>query len=359
MACKSDKCTFMTADDARCHARDSLLLFDEITAIQGQILRAVSDKKYDTIVADESPMTTVAGILSATVVSGGAGYNSISPIVNFEHPIGSGATATAITNAGIITSILITAPGTGYSPISVTADMSMSGDSNALLQVVQVDGKITRVNVLSGGTGYAVNDIVTFAHPYGIGASAIVSSVNVAGTIMSVDILSSGELYNTISTKISISHPNGAGFAGTVNVSTGQVNSVSITSGGAGYFTVLPTAVITDSSGSGALIELGLDSGSISSATVINTGTGYTSPTVSVADVTGSFGSGANISVISASSGSVNSKRYYQVFANQVTDRVIMEQMTFVLSYFTNLGYNIKIEVNPVSGNTIQWHIFW
>ncbi len=50
---------------------------------------------------------------------------------------------------------------------------------------------------------------------------------------------------------------------------------------------------------------------------------------------------------------------YYQVFSDQVTDREIDDQIQFVLDYFTQLGYNIKAQQNPLTQNTLQWHIMW
>ena len=41
------------------------------------------------------------------------------------------------------------------------------------------------------------------------------------------------------------------------------------------------------------------------------------------------------------------------------TDAVIADQIQYVLDYFTALGYNIRAQVNPSTGNTLQWQIIW
>jgi hypothetical protein len=50
---------------------------------------------------------------------------------------------------------------------------------------------------------------------------------------------------------------------------------------------------------------------------------------------------------------------YWQVWTGAVTNKAIQQQLNAVISYFTGLGYTIKIQTNPETGSTIQWHICW
>ena len=46
---------------------------------------------------------------------------------------------------------------------------------------------------------------------------------------------------------------------------------------------------------------------------------------------------------------------YYKVFVGQETNRALQDQIEFVKSYFTDLGYAIKMQINPTTQNTVQW----
>ena len=59
------------------------------------------------------------------------------------------------------------------------------------------------------------------------------------------------------------------------------------------------------------------------------------------------------------SSGSPDSINYYLTHTNQRISLEISDQLSFVQKYFTDLGYNIQIQVNPRTMNTLQWYIMW
>lgn len=67
-------------------------------------------------------------------------------------PLGTGATATATEDAGVITEITVTDGGEGYQNPVATVD---GGGSDAELSVTVVDGVITAITVDAGGTGYS------------------------------------------------------------------------------------------------------------------------------------------------------------------------------------------------------------
>ena len=55
----------------------------------------------------------------------------------------------------------------------------------------------------------------------------------------------------------------------------------------------------------------------------------------------------------------LTSPNYYAVISGQSNDRVITDQLQFVQDYFTALGYSIRPQVNPITGNTLQWLVIW
>ncbi|QCG76120.1 hypothetical protein Cassandra_0036 [Pseudomonas phage Cassandra] len=50
---------------------------------------------------------------------------------------------------------------------------------------------------------------------------------------------------------------------------------------------------------------------------------------------------------------------YYKVFMKQKTDRAITDQFEFITQYFTDLGYVIKLQLNPNTQSSLQWYITW
>lgn len=57
--------------------------------------------------------------------------------------------------------------------------------------------------------------------------------------------------------------------------------------------------------------------------------------------------------------GEPDSILYYKTFVDQIDNPAISDQLEYVKRHFTGLGYTIKIQVNPVTMNTIQWVIKW
>lgn len=50
---------------------------------------------------------------------------------------------------------------------------------------------------------------------------------------------------------------------------------------------------------------------------------------------------------------------YLQAWRGTVPNRVKEQQMSEVIKYFHNLGYQIERRVNPDTGDTFRWAIFW
>jgi hypothetical protein len=54
-----------------------------------------------------------------------------------------------------------------------------------------------------------------------------------------------------------------------------------------------------------------------------------------------------------------DSVTYYNVWTGGVTNRKYDDEMTQVIKYFKNLGYNIIQQKNTLTNSTFQWVIYW
>jgi hypothetical protein len=267
--------------------------------------------------------------------------------------------------AGIVTGFTITNGGVDYNPISVTATAAVG--SNAVLQPIVTDGVITGIAITNPGTGYTPGAAIGFAHPTGTLAVATVGSVGGGGEILTVNLTNGGQDYETLYAEVEVDHPTGFNFAGTVQVNnSGVITGISIQNGGQQYQPLYPTATVTDVSGYGASLTIGaanVSGGVIQSITVAAGGYGYSSsPVITVTKALTSSGSGATATAVvdpDLNGYGLVSPEYYAVISGQSSDRVLTDQIEFVQDYFTGLGYNIRPQVNPATGNTMQWYILW
>ena len=388
MSCSSSNASFPTASSMAQLATNYPIIWDEISGIQQAIMAAVSQctvggGQLSTIVAGSTPMTYVSGVSSVTVVSPGTGYVQDIPAVVFVPPLGSsasGATGTVTTNGGAILSINVTAGGTGYQPIPATlAVTSTTGTGASLVPLVSATGQIVSVNIITGGTGYTIGDsvIATRAVAYDsayVNATFQIAAVSITGQIISVNVVTQGSGYqSSVATASIVSnlnplmpYPLGAGFSGTVFVnSSGVITQVAVNNTGAGYANFLPYLTIS-SVGTGATTQTTLSGSGIGSISVINQGTGYTSAATGIvynpptASAPNPPASPASVTInIPPNTFNTTPSLYYQVWAGLATNAVIQSQLNAVISYFTGLGYNISIQSNPTSTNTIQWYISW
>ena len=130
------------------------------------------------------------------------------------------------------------------------------------------------------------------------------------------------------------------------------------------YGNLFPSIVINDVSGTGANINVtGVAAGAISSIQLTDGGSGYsatptllyynadgTQHTITTEDIT--------LTVESNTYGT-DPQAYYAVLSGQATDPVIADQIQYVLDYFDALGYNVRAQVNPATGDTMQWQLIW
>jgi len=358
MSC-NNQTQFITASQARIAGRDNNVIFQEICAIQQAILDAIDNGRLEVVVADNSPMTSVNEIKSVTILNSGTGYEVFKASATISHPSGTGALITPIVSGSIITGFSIDAPGTGYDPVKPVADLTTLGSGNADVQLIEFDGQIIEANILVPGTGYVPGTQIPVIHPNGVNANIQIATVDTFGAITSVNIVNPGQNYNTIYPEVVIDHPTGTGFRGVVETNVGQVVNIIVVDGGSGYGDIKPSANVIDTRGSGAVLDVVLDNGQIVNINVVKGGAGYTAQaTIEIVDSPVGTGSGA-VAIPQVDTDDYNSVDYYRVWAGHETSREITDQLNQVSEYFRKLGYTIQIEVNPLTSNTIQWHVLW
>ena len=374
------KCSFLKATDVRALAQDNMLLWTEICGIQKAILEAsslcsVPGGQFETIVNDGTPMTWVSGITSVLVTNGGTGYDPVvaEAIVTppYDPTPGFGdAVLEPIVTGGEVTGFIIINAGDKYAPAVTTLSVTTAGGMDATLDPVILDGVIVSVNITNAGTDYQAGDAVVATNPAGTGSGfvASISAITGPGNISEITIASNGTEYETVLSTIEIDHPTGTGFEGVVQAPGGLITGISIQDWGTGYFPLLPTAAIVDneSTGTGAILEITADdiaAGAIQTIGVVQSGFGY-SQDVDVVITPALTSPGANataeatIAADPQGYGTI-APLYYEVLNGQSSNRVLQSQIEFVKDYFTGLGYNIRPQVNPNTGYTLQWWIIW
>lgn len=314
--------------------------------------------------ATVTPVQIGGAITSITIDVAGTGYH-VGDVITIIHGTGVNATAEVSTingATGAITGITITNAGSGYdnSGLSATVTRKTAITAVGTINVNATTGAITGITFSNAGGAYHIGDQINITHPYGASANIEVGSIGVSGNITSINIINGGVDYQTAVAIVEITHPTGTAFRANVAVNgSGVITGVTVLNGGIGYNDLLPTITFTDTTGSGATFTTTVNgSGQLDTVTVVNKGSNYTnSTTLTVVPAPTSIGASALITPVIETYN--NGYVYYQVFSNQITDREIDDQIQFVLDYFTQLGYNIKAQQNPLSQNTLQWHIIW
>lgn len=267
-------CSFITATEARNIARNDSLIWTEICEVQTQLLAAIDANTFSIIVNDATPMTSIQGILTATVTAGGTGYN---PVVTTAS-IGGGTTGIngAVTpevavNGTVITGFTVTNPGT-ITVLSATVAAGGSGYSlNDVLTIPDLDpvpGTAATVTVTSlstirlqnetdyavsfaGGATYAVNDVITMSD----GSTVTVTSIN-AGAVDGFSITSTTTTGITVendtltqSSVFRVGGGGGTGFTLTLVDANQAPFVVSVTTPGA--YNLLPVNPVATTNGTG------------------------------------------------------------------------------------------------------------
>ena len=314
-----------------------------------------------------TPYYSNGSIISVEVNSGGTGYTDQNPVF---FTVGSGATAVANVVGGVIQSVTVITGGIGYEtkgPL-ITVNHSVGFGFEGIVQVadgeqavLRVDitgGSVTSVTLVNGGSGYANGFGLTFSltttNGGTAGTDAVITYDVVSGSITSPTITTAGTGYSDGSNILVTDTPE----------SPGSITGVSIQDGGTAYSRVYPYVVVTDSTGSGAQINVTgvTDAGALETIQLVAGGANYSAPITTIYNYNGTQNGTATIA-LTLEADTFNNPNdpgdYYLVLQGQASDRVVQDQLQYVLDYFTALGYNIRAQVNPATNNTIQWQIIW
>lgn len=404
--CSSDGSGFPDASTLAGMSTNWPVVWAEISALQQAILTASSQcpspcngpggnpglgGKTNVCIGGTTPMTYMSGITAVTVISGGAGYYIDKPSVKFIPPYGvtippaDVATGTVTTNGTSITGITVIPGSAGYQPRVTTASVSSLTGTGAVLSVVTSSlGTVYSISVITPGSGYTPTDTINIVRAIApnivyTNASAVIGGLDVSGGILSVNVLVAGTGYEPSVTRVSVVssvtpsliYPVGTGLQSSVltdNI-TGEIQGVVIINGGHGYANLLPQLVVTDP-GTGVVAVVALNGAlvvppgnSVTSVTITNSGNNYTqdatativNPVTAPAPTTPA----QILLTIPVNPFCTNPNLYYQVWAGTVTNSSIQSQLDFVRTYFTNLGYNVKLGTNPATGSTLEWCICW
>lgn len=228
---------------------------------------------------------------------------------------------------------------------------------------------ITGITILLGGSGYVedspvVSDLSSTGT--GLDANAVVDSSN--GMIIGFTYTARGINY-LVGDSIAVSHPSGStgvDFEGTVASvgANGEVNGITISVAGDGYLDT-PYVKIIDpvSGGSGFIATLVLDSsGTVTDIDIVNGGRGYSANATAIIVGTATTQSAILSTQTEASTYldlNIDPTYYYKVWAGLVDDVAVKLQIDIIRKYFTDLGYNFIVQVNPSTMNTLQYQISW
>jgi hypothetical protein len=332
------------------------------------------------------------GLSSITLASGGNNYVT-SPTVLISGT-GYGATAIAPVINGTVTNVIVQSAGIAFNSIPSVYITAGSGaiavanltptslgninvgnvGSGYTYATVVIDGVATANAIVSNGSviGYTItnnggNTYVTTpnVHVSGDGVGATATSLLTPTTLAGITLLSGGSDF-TAAPNVTIS---GSATAIAPLTATG-IARVDILSGGY-YYNSPPT--ITASAGQQNDATFSSQIGyAINSLVINNPGDDYESvPNVVISSPSVSFGIQATgVANIGAGSGTFAlqqynaSRDYWAVWKNLTPSnpdlaRPYADQISTIISYFTNLGYTINQQTNPITENTFQWVVKW
>ena len=268
-----------------------------------------------------------------------------------------------------VASFVVSNTGSGYTTANVVVTGSSNANTNATGTVIISNGQVTGITLVSGGSGYTETPNVTIN---GDGNNAVATALLVPTALDYISIVNPGSGFG-IAPNVIIS---GSATANVSLMPTG-IDHVIILNNGDSY-TSNPIVAINPSPNQNANVAisppslvttLGYAVGGIS---ITDGGAGYTSvPTVTlsapqddmgnVATATANIGVGGGIITVGWYP---PSQDYYAVWKGYtVSDpsviRPYTDRMNTIINYFTNYGYTITRQTNPVTGNTMQWFVQW
>jgi hypothetical protein len=185
-----------------------------------------------------------------------------------------------VSGGGVVTGISVTNPGAGY-VVAPTIGLVGGGGTGATATALLEAGNVGTITVVNGGTGYLYPPLLNLVG--GGGTSATGATVLTPTSVQRVNVTASGSGYTgQPAVAITSGDGNGGGATARSVIADGAVIAVILTAGGAGY-TSSPIVTFTGGDGTGAGAQAVLTPTSVASAYVSNSGTGYTSaPAVEV-----------------------------------------------------------------------------
>lgn len=346
----------------------------------------------------------IMGVKSIDVGTGGTGY-VVPPVVSISAPVTGGtvAIAKAVIENGSVTEFTITNSGSKF---NVIPTVTLSNGTGAAGIANLTPTTVSTITMSNKGSGYSSATVSVVNGGATVDATAV---ANIVGDqVDSITIITSGLGYTDIPTVII--EGDGFGAEAVANLTPTTLSSVLITAGGTGYNA--PPIINIDGD---ATAEAVMTATGISEITVTNQGQNYvadpivylipgnnqigvpippvmfaqrafsvgriavtyegqgyqSTPSVSIAApyyytsntavATASIGAGLGTFVVIPY---LSSKDYFkawkgQALSNEQLLRPYVERMDTVISYFTNLGYNINRLTNPSTNNTFMWYLQW
>jgi hypothetical protein len=347
---------------------------------------------------NDASFDLVMGVASIDVNNAGSNY-AIPPLVLIQGGGGSNSQAQSELTAGAVSSITVTNPGSGYQfPPTVTVTNGDGATAVASLVPTTVDS----INIVDGGSGYVTPPVVTIDGGGGSGATAeavltgdVVSQINIinAGSgytsspnviidgnaqaqaslvptpVASIQLVTAGENYSS-TPFVTV---DGAAAALALLTPT-LINSVRVINAGENYtadplIQIVPSVFDTLDPQSPLLRTQ--RSFSVEQIVLTNSGVNYESvPNVLIsapqlsgvtATATATLGTGSGMFTIKAYSASMD---YWKVKcgispSSELLTRPYRDYLNAITKYFTDLGYSVVLDTNPITGNTLRWIIKW
>lgn len=229
------------------------------------------------------------GIVRIAVTTGGTGYTA-PPTVGLTGGGGTGATAYAHIDGGVVESVVVLASGTGYTAPPTISFTGGGGSGAAATAAVYVGaarpltlfkGRASDVYGVDGmGRGVRWDGSSTSVEPIGlvkpaVGPAMTYSATTVGSFVSGIQLVLGGAgYYGPPSVSITGGTPSRPASARAI-VSNGRVSRVDITDPGAGY-QATPQVAFNGGIGTGAVLSVGVVGG-VSRIDVLSAGTGYTS----------------------------------------------------------------------------------
>lgn len=330
----------------------------------------------------------------------GSGYTS-PPTVTVESATGYGAQVISVLDSGSVVELKVVANGTEYREIPT---ITISSGGNAIAAARLIGTGVANVFVSDGGTGYTAASVTIEGD--GEGATAV---ANISGnSIVSIDVITQGSGY-TYPPSVIISG-DGENATATTQLVPTSIGYIEIVADGDG-FTSPPNIVISGTATARSVLnQTGVDridvtvggeyytsnpivnvipaptqeATTVSPATTVSRG--FSVDRIAITNPGANYQSVPNVvmnapqdlngeiatanATIGIGEGSITmafyapSKDYYAAWkgttmSNEDLRRPYIDRMDTIVSYFTNLGYTITRQTNPVTGNTIQWVVKW